>query len=67
MSEKEHWKLINTTDYRVWSIAKHRSAEALVDIVEDKGKLAEQFIQLTKDTGDRYYIELAKRILDEKS
>jgi hypothetical protein len=62
MSEKEHWKLINSTDHRVWSLAKHRSADALMDIVEDKIKLSEQFEQLTKETGDRYYIELAKTL-----
>jgi hypothetical protein len=67
MSEKEYWKLINSNDSRVWSIAKHRSADMILDIVEDKIKLAEQFEQLTKETGDRYYIELAKSIIDGES
>jgi hypothetical protein len=65
MSEKEHWKLIRSNDYRVWSIAKHRSAVALMEMVEDKQQLAREFIQLTKETKDQYYMSLAKEILND--
>jgi hypothetical protein len=65
MSKEEHWKLINSNDHRVWSIAKHRSAVALMEIVEDKKQLAEEFIQITKETGDQYYMSLAKEILND--
>ena len=41
MTEKELWKLIKSNDYKVWSIAKHRSAVALTEIVEDKEALNE--------------------------
>ena len=49
----------------MWSIAKHRSAVALMEIVEDKKQLAEEFIQITKETGDQYYMSLAKEILND--
>ena len=65
MTERELWKLIRSNDYRVWSLAKHRSAVALTEMVEDKGKLAEQFIELTNETGDQYYASLAKELLND--
>lgn len=65
MTEKELWKLIRSNDYRVWSVAKHRSAVALTEMVEDKGKLAEQFIELTNETGDQYYMGLAKELSND--
>lgn len=61
-NEKWHWDLINSKDTRVWKIAKHRSAEALVDLVEDKGRLANQLWEVFIDTGDRYYAELSKKL-----
>jgi len=65
MTEKELWKLIRSNDYRVWSIAKHRSAVALTEIVEDKEALADEFIKLTEETGDQYYRSLANELLDD--
>ncbi len=65
MTERELWKLIRSNDYRVWSIAKHRSAVALTEIVEDKGALADEFIKLTEETGDQYYKSLANELLDD--
>ena len=65
MTEKELWKLIKSNDYRVWSIAKHRSAVALTEIVEDKKALADEFIKLTEETGDQYYKSLANELLDD--
>ena len=65
MTEKELWKLIKSNDYRVWSIAKHRSAAALTEIVEDKEALADEFIKLTEETGDQYYKSLANELLDD--
>lgn len=65
MTEKELWKLIKSNDYRVWSIAKHRSAVALIEIVEDKEALADEFIKLTEETGDQYYKSLANELLDD--
>jgi len=65
MTEKELWKLIRSNDYRVWSIAKHRSAVALTEIVEDKEALADEFIKLTEETGDQYYKSLANELLDD--
>ena len=65
MTEKELWKLIRSNDYRVWSIAKHRSAAALTEIVEDKEALADEFIKLTEETGDQYYKSLANELLDD--
>ena len=65
MTEKELWKLIRSNDYRVWSIAKHRSAVALTEIVEDKEALASEFIKLTEETGDQYYKSLAKELLND--
>jgi len=65
MTEKELWKLIKSNDYRVWSIAKHRSAVALTEIVEDKEALAGEFIKLTEETGDQYYKSLANELLDD--
>jgi hypothetical protein len=65
MTEKELWKLIKSNDYRVWSIAKHRSAIALTEIVEDKEVLANDFFKLTEETGDQYYKSLANELLDD--
>jgi len=65
MTEKELWKLIKSNDYRVWSIAKHRSAVALTEIVEDKEALANDFFKLTEETGDQYYKSLANKLLDD--
>ncbi len=65
MTEKELWKLIRSNDYRVWSIAKHRSAVALTEIVEDKKALADEFIKLTEETGDQFYKSLANELLDD--
>jgi hypothetical protein len=63
MTEKELWKLIKSNDYRVWSIAKHRSAVALTELVENKRALAVEFIKLTEETGDQYYESLANELL----
>ena len=65
MTEKELWKLIKSNDYRVWSIAKHRSAVALTEMVENKRALAVEFIKLTEETGDEYYKSLAKELLSD--
>ena len=65
MTEKELWKLIKSNDYRVWSIAKHRSAVALTEMVENKRALAAEFIKLTEETGDQYYKSLAKELLND--
>ena len=65
MTEKELWKLIRSNDYRVWSIAKHRSAVALTEMVEDKEALADEFVKLTEETGDQYYKSLANELLDD--
>jgi len=65
MTEKELWKLIRSNDYKVWSIAKHRSAVALTEMVENKKALAAEFIKLTEETGDQYYKSLAKELLND--
>lgn len=65
MTEKELLKLIKSNDYRVWSIAKHRSAVALTEMVENKKALAAEFIKLTEETGDQYYKSLAKELLND--
>lgn len=65
MTEKELWKLIKSNDYRVWSIAKHRSAVALTEMVENKRALAAEFIKLTEETGDQYYKSLSKELLND--
>ncbi len=65
MTERELWKLIRSNDYRVWSIAKHRSAVALTEIVEDKEVLADEFLKLPEETGDQYYKSLANELLDD--
>lgn len=65
MTEKELWKLIKSSDYRVWSIAKHRSAVALTEMVENKRALAAEFIKLTEETGDQYYKSLSKELLND--
>jgi hypothetical protein len=62
MTEREHWKLINSNDYRVWSVAKHRSAEALAEMTEDSTGLADKFWKLYQDTGDYYYASLSKKL-----
>ena len=62
MTEREHWNLINSNDYRVWSVAKHRSAEALVEMTDNKEELADRFLKLYQDTGDYYYASLSKKL-----
>ena len=67
MTQQQHWDLINSTDPRIWNIAKHRSADALVDMSikwnYDRQELANTFQHLSKKTGDLYYLELSKRLL----
>ena len=63
MNEQQHWDLINSEDPRIWNLAKHRSAEALVDMSINRQELANTFQHLSKKTGDVYYLELSKRIL----
>ena len=65
MEEQDHWDLINSTDPRVWSIAKHRSAVALTEEVEDKGKLADDLWKVFLETNDRYYAELSKQLKED--
>ena len=62
MTERVHWNLINSNDYRVWAVAKHRSAEALVEMTDNKEELADRFWKLYQDTGDYYYASLSKKL-----
>jgi hypothetical protein len=62
MNEQQHWNLINSEDPRIWNLAKHRSAKALASMSTNKRELANEFQYLFKKTGDRYYLELSKRL-----
>ena len=65
MNEEQHWNLINSKDPRIWNLAKHRSAEALASMSINKQALANKFQYLFEKTGDRYYLELSKRLKNE--
>ncbi len=62
MSVQEHRNLGEPEGPRLWNLAKHRSAEALVSMSTNKRELANKFQYLFKKTGDRYYLELSKRL-----
>jgi len=60
--ENESWKTILSQDKRIWTVARHRAADQLVENSKDPQKLSRELWKLFEDTGDYYYASLSKSL-----
>jgi hypothetical protein len=60
--ENESWKTILSQDQRIWTVARHRAADQLVENSKDPQKLSRELWKLFEDTGDYYYASLSKSL-----